>query len=107
MKLPVRLTASAIADIEQARDWYERQNLGLGVNFVQQVDEAILRIAANPLLFQKAVQDVRRARVQRFPYGIFYRVEMDELVVIACIHHRRDRKLLQARVLTPEDPANR
>jgi plasmid stabilization system protein ParE len=95
--LRVRLTALAIGDIEQARDWHNSQNPGLGAVFVARVDEAMQWIAANPAMYQIVVGDIRRARLAQFPYGIFYRVEPDEAVVVACLHYRRNPDLVARR----------
>ncbi len=93
----VRLTAAAVGDIERARDWYETRRPGVGVTFIMRVDEAIQSIAANPQAYQQIHRDVRRARLRRFPYGLYYRVEVDESVVLAYLHFRRDPSLVVAR----------
>ncbi len=95
----VRLTAAAVGDIEQARDWYEKRRPGVGVTFITRVDEAIQSIAANPRAYQEIHRDVRRARLRRFPYGLYYRVEVDESVILACLHFRRDPSLVAARAI--------
>jgi hypothetical protein len=33
---------------------------------------------------------MRRVLVERFPYAVFFRETADELVVLGCIHGRRD-----------------
>ena len=42
-------------------------------------------------------KDVRRAFMRRFPYGVFYRVEEDQIIVVGVFHARRDPKRWQAR----------
>ena len=39
-----------------------------------------------PVIFKK----VRRARATKFPYALFFLVEADALLVIACFHGSRD-----------------
>ena len=41
---------------------------------------------------------IRRALIRKFPYGIFYFIEGDTIVVIACFHAKRDAKRWQERV---------
>jgi hypothetical protein len=41
---------------------------------------------------------VRRALLRKFPYGVFYFVFDDTVVVLACFHTRRDPKDWQKRV---------
>jgi hypothetical protein len=93
----VRITLAAFNDIAQARDWYEKQRTGLGREFVEKVDETLLRIEHNPLIYPELVNDARRANMKRFPYGIWFKAEA-EPVVIACLHHRRNPALVKGRV---------
>jgi hypothetical protein len=44
------------------------------------------------------VPDASRGRLRRFPYGLFYRILPDALVVLACFHARRDPRRWQERV---------
>jgi toxin ParE1/3/4 len=91
------LTAKAFNDIAQARDWYERQLPGLGIRFTARIDETIAAIESNPLAFQILVDDARRANVPRFPYGVWY-VIAEQPIVIACLHHKRSAAVLQGRI---------
>lgn len=82
--------------------WYDGQQGGLGDRFLASVDDAIARIERNPLHFPAVVLDVRRALVPRFPYGLFFRVDGDGSVVIACLHHRRAPAMAIRRALGPK-----
>jgi plasmid stabilization system protein ParE len=81
-----------------AQDWYERQAQGLGARFRGEVDIQVQRIAATPLQFPEIQADVRRARLRRFPYGLFFRVLPEAVYVIACFHSSRDPLVWQSRV---------
>lgn len=98
LALPVRFTLAAQAEVTEAQDWYEAQLPGLGTQFRAELDRTVQRIAANPLQFRRVLQDVRRARLRRFPYGLFFRVEPDGVLVIACFHASRDPQRWQQRV---------
>jgi hypothetical protein len=41
---PVRLSALAALDIQQAREWHDAQEPGLGDKFLQRVNETMTRI---------------------------------------------------------------
>jgi hypothetical protein len=45
---PVRLSALAALDIQQAREWHDAQEPGLGDQFLQRVNETMTRIGQNP-----------------------------------------------------------
>ena len=91
------VTLQAFNDVAQARDWYERQRPGLGADFVSKVGETFAMIESNPQFYPVLVKDARRANMKRFPYGIWFKVE-EEPVVIACLHHRRNPALIKNHV---------
>jgi plasmid stabilization system protein ParE len=86
----VYLRPEARDDIEQASTWYERQSPGLGDDFLDQVLDTLDRIAENPKLYPAVHRQTRRAVLRRFPFGVFYHVEDDAIVVIAIMHGSRD-----------------
>ena len=45
---------------------------------------------AIPALYQRVRHDIRRAVLHRFPYGLFYLIDGDRILVLACFHlHRK------------------
>lgn len=98
MNVPVVLRAEAQADFDEAFDWYEALRPGLGTDFAVQVQQVFDRISANLLSHGLVFQDVRKAIVQRFPYSIFYRVEVAQVLVLAVFHGKRDPSIWQGRV---------
>jgi hypothetical protein len=61
-------------EVQSARQWYEEQQPGLGIEFANAIDETIERVLSNPLAFPAVHGETRRAVVRRFPYGIYFRV---------------------------------
>jgi plasmid stabilization system protein ParE len=90
--LPVVWIPEADADLKEARAWYENIHSDLAARFALAVDAAVEAIAINPLRFQKLHNQVRRAGVKRFPYGLFFTVESQRVVVMACMHGKRNPK---------------
>jgi toxin ParE1/3/4 len=88
---------AAKLEIIEAQDGYEKEAVGLGAFFRAEVDRQALRIAANPLQFPLILADIRRARLRRFPYGLFFRLLDDAIYVIACFHSSRDPAIWQRR----------
>lgn len=97
MAYSVRFQPVARIELIEARDWYERRSSGLGEAFVQEVDRQVQHIAENPAGFPVMLADVRRVRLRRFPYSLFYRIVGDECFVQACFHAHRDPRLWQER----------
>jgi plasmid stabilization system protein ParE len=84
-----RLRKRALADLVEAARWYDEQRSGLGRRFLDAVEVTLERIERTPLAVALAAGDVRRASVKRFPYGVFFYVARDVVVVIAIMHDRR------------------
>ncbi len=86
-------TASAKQDLEQAFNWYENQLLGLGKQFLHQVEQVIKRMVhfpeIYPCVYQFESQCFRRAILKQFPYVMFYTIELDEIVIHAVFDSRQ------------------
>ena len=95
MQLLVR--PAAAADIEDAYHWYENQRAGLGDEFLELVGQSLSAIQEHPARYAVIHRDTRRAFLRRFPYGVFYRARADAVVVVACMHARRDPRRWQSR----------
>jgi hypothetical protein len=65
---PVRLSALAALDIQQAREWHDAQEPGLGDQFLQRVNETMTRIGQNP--HQYPDDHRRRSKGQPSPVQI-------------------------------------
>ena len=85
------------ADIRRAAQWYEGQRPGLGRVFVQQIDALLSRLRVNPMQYQIVHREIRRAIPPRFPYGVFYRVQGQTVLVFAVVDLHRDPSTWQDR----------
>jgi plasmid stabilization system protein ParE len=97
LTLRVRVTPEAQADLADARDWYESASRGLGDDFLDEVEATIRSAADWPNAALLVGGTMRRALVARFPYGVFYTVEGDDLVVLGCVHVRRHPRVWRSR----------
>ncbi len=96
MKPPIFRPAAA-ADVEEAYRWYESQQAGLGEEFLEATGLVIESVMANPELFPIIHRQTRRVLLRRFPYGLYYRIVDDQIVIVACMHGRRDPRRWQSR----------
>jgi len=87
----------AEAEARAAYRWYEAQKRGLGAQFADALDDVFQRIASNPFEFPALAGGIRRALLRRFPYGVYFRVHSDTIVVIGIIHGRRHPRRWQTR----------
>ena len=89
MKYTLLVKAEAIQDMTEAFDWYENKRAGLGVEFLDEVDEFYDQIIQSPEHYQSH-RDQRVAVMHRFPYKIVYELEGEMIVVYAVYHNKRD-----------------
>ena len=82
--------AAAEAEIEEAFAEYETIRRGLGVEFLDELVRIEGHLQANPALYQRIDGDLRRAVLRRFPYGLFYVIDGEEVSVLGCLHLRRE-----------------
>jgi plasmid stabilization system protein ParE len=93
----VVLRRAARAEFDEAGDWYERRQAGLGVAFATAVQEVFDRIAAQPQLHAIVLRDIRRAVVRGFPYCVYYRERPSTVVVLSVFHTSRDPSVWRGR----------
>ena len=74
----------------EAIEYYARIDEKLGERFVAVVEEAIEQMSRTPERFRCFDGDMRKVRVEDFPFAVIYRIEGRELRIIAVMHlHRR------------------
>ena len=71
----------ALEEIQDAHDWYEQQRTGLGVEFMDAIDEVMQHILSNPKSHPVAHQQRRRALPARFPYLVIFEQHGDVILV--------------------------
>jgi plasmid stabilization system protein ParE len=89
---PVAFAPAARDEFQAAAEWYESHADGLGVAFVNCIDDLVLRIGEAPSQFPAWEGDrrFRKAVAQRFPYVVFYRELPDRIHVLAIAHGARE-----------------
>ena len=87
-----RLVAEPRADLDvtAAFEWYEKEQAGLGQEFLSELRATYDRVADAPLQYQYLRSGIRRALLRRFPYAVYFAVEGDVVVVLTVLHASRD-----------------
>jgi len=86
MQYNLTLSQEAEDAVYNAKEWYEQQRQGLGVEFLVAIDNAFLSIQSNPLFYGFRKKNIRGYSVQRFPYVIFFSVKRGNIHVISFLH---------------------
>ena len=71
-------------EIIDAFDWYEKKQLNLGYDFVDEVEITLDDIKKHPKHFQiKHQNKFREATVNRFPYLVIYQIIENTIVILS------------------------
>jgi len=73
----------------EAVEYYEFYAAGLGEDYLREVERAVAAIIESPKTWPIVEGELRRRLVKRFPFGILYSVDPNEIVVVAVAHLRR------------------
>jgi len=85
-----RFSSAALTELRQATLYYEEQENGLGVVFLDEIEAAVERILANPHAWHPLSPRTRRCRTHRFPFGLIYQIRSDEILINSVMDLRRD-----------------
>ena len=87
--MTLRVRRKAQRQIRVAALWYEARQPGLGVRFLDEIDRLLDRIAGTPAQFPLISVDVRRGFAHTFPFGAYFVIIDNDVVVLAVLHMRR------------------
>ena len=97
MTLPIAFHRAASAEFIEATAWYDSKRLGLGLEFIAEIDRCISLASINPLHFAIVKEDIRRVVANRFPYSVYFRSDKSRIVVLAVFHGSRDPSIWKSR----------
>ncbi len=78
----VTFSPVALDDVEETKAYYEKIQTGLGKRFSTQLQATLNTIRQNPFFASIRYDDIRCARVKKFPYLVHYCVVEKEMLVI-------------------------
>lgn len=88
--MTVRFLEAARNELREAVQYYDARRDGLGQEFLEEIRTTVRKIEQSPDTWSPLSENTRRCRTKRFPYGVIYRVDGDEIVIVAVAHlHRR------------------
>lgn len=89
MTHPFRVHIAAQEELREAVAYYDSIGRHLAVAFEADLRRALQVIAVYPLSSPVVGKHSRMRPLTRFPYGVTYTVEDDEVLVLALAHFRR------------------
>ena len=81
---------AALIEYSEAVQYYAQNRTALAQAFIDAVENTIYRIRESPTTWQIIDEDVHRCMTRKFPYGILYTVEEDEILILAIMHCSRE-----------------
>ncbi len=88
----IRFLTPARQELDDAVIWYNQQSPDLGLEFLDELDKAVHRIAAYPQACEEIEPGLRRCLLNRFPYGLIYGIDTNVIVIVTVAHlHRQPR----------------
>lgn len=81
---------AAEQELNNAVDYYDGCQNGLGLQFAKEVYAAIQNILVFPRAWTPLSGSTRRCLVNRFPYGVIYQIRDEEIIIIAVMHLNRE-----------------
>lgn len=79
-KFNVVIEPVALSDIQEAIDYYDSQEIGLGEEFENKLNQYLVKLRLNPF-YQTRYDDVHCLPLKRFPYMIHFSIEEESNLV--------------------------
>jgi hypothetical protein len=87
--IPYRFLSPAEEEMTEAALFYESALVGLGTDFLNDVQRAVNRVLDYPQIGQPIDGDLRRTLLHRFPFSLIYTISEDGIVIVAIAHYGR------------------
>ena len=86
-----RLEVQRLAERElnEAAQYCDLENPGLGSSFLEEVDRCLESIEAHPEAGAILRDSVRRRLLRRFPYALLYKIKPDTIRILAVMNLKR------------------
>ena len=101
MTFKVTTEAEAKQDWNEAVDWYDKREPGVGLRLNDKIHAVLQTLSQQPERFPIATRLTRKAKVQgRWPYSVYFtiNVERREVKVLAIWHGKRNPAELRRRL---------
>lgn len=90
MKHTIIISLNAQKEEAEAYLFYENKSEGLGERFLQEVEKALKKIAANPTFYSysDSTKSLRDFAIEKFPFVIIYE-SLEDKILVTNIHHTK------------------
>jgi plasmid stabilization system protein ParE len=96
--MKLRILSVAEAEQVETATYYEADRAELGREFVDEFERTLGRILQHPMAWSPISERVRGCRMKRFPFSVIYHIGLQEILVIALQHHKREPRRWEDRM---------
>jgi plasmid stabilization system protein ParE len=79
----------AYEEMIESAGFYEERDDGLGLRFLEAVEDTTRRIRQSPYAGPVERADIRKGFVSGFPFTVLYQVQRDRIYIAAVMHQHR------------------
>ena len=76
-------------EVKASYDWYQSQAIGLGEDFLNELENAYQTIVELPDAWPKFQVSFRRFLLSKFPFSVIYSFNQKTIFVVAVMHNSR------------------
>lgn len=89
MKRELLVRAEARIDLIETKEYYDKISENLTTNFFKEILETLDFVKSEPTLYQVRYRGIRIAPMHRFPFGVHYIENDDQIIVLRVLHTKR------------------
>ena len=86
----IKITDDALLDLDDAYDFYELQEVGIGDYFLSQIRADIDGLKISGGMHRQVYKELHRLLSKKFPYSIYYKYSEQYVIVVAVTDNRRN-----------------
>lgn len=79
----------SVKEIEDTKEYYELQKMGLGSEFEEQLKEHLNTLYSFPEMYPKVSLLLYKIVMKKFPYNIYYNLNEDLITIVSIAHQHR------------------
>ena len=85
----IRFLSPAEIEMFDAAAYYETRVPELGTDFISTIEIAVFDLSDEPEKWPVIGKEIRRRILPRFPYSILYKIDPEEIIIVAIMHQKR------------------
>lgn len=78
-------------ELNFSAQYYNHQSIGLGLDFLEEIEKSIRIIKRNPEIWPIYEDRIHKYNTRRFPFSIYYTFEkeLERIIILAIAHQKR------------------